>query len=264
MNHRQASHATAAHPHKPRKVRPSIADEVAETARILTIGLAAAVAIQTVAFQPFTIPTSSMEPGLLVGDYLVVSKHTYGWSRASLPFNPPVGPGRVFGRLPQRGDVVVFRRPANPQEPWVKRVIGLPGDTVQVSGGAVFINGEVLPRRLLGPAVDLNAARRPVQRVLEQQPEGSAYVTFDSGIGLEGDERPAMVVPEHHLFVMGDHRDNSLDSRWAADVGVGLLPVENVIGRAEIVVASWKPGAALYKPWTWFNRRPGRLLQPVR
>jgi signal peptidase I len=245
------------------RARP-ILTEVIDMVRTVAVGLAAAVAIQTAAFQPFTIPSASMEPGLVVGDYLVVSKFAYGWSRASLPFNPPLPPGRLFERLPKRGDVVVFRRPSNPQETWIKRVIGLPGDTVSVSGGAVTVNGRSLPRRALGPGLDLDAPGRPVDRVEERQPDGRAYVTFDGGSGLAGDDRPAQVVPDGELFVMGDNRDNSLDSRWSPETGVGLLPVTNVVGRAESVVASWKPGAALWKPWTWLSLRPGRFLERIR
>ena len=243
---------------------PSGLAEIVDTVRTVAVALTAAVVIQTVAFQPFTIPSASMEPGLVVGDYLVVSKFAYGWSRASLPFNPPLPSGRLFGRLPERGDVVVFRRPNNPQETWIKRVIGLPGDTVSVSEGVVTVNGQALPQRALGPGLDLDQPGRPVDQVEERQADGRAYVTFDGGPGLEGDDRPAQVVPEGQLFVMGDHRDNSLDSRWSPDVGVGLLPLTNVVGRAEVVVASWKPGAALWKPWTWFNLRPGRFARRLR
>jgi signal peptidase I len=242
---------------------PSAVAEIVDTVRTVAVALAAAVVIQTVAFQPFTIPSASMEPGLVVGDYLVVSKFAYGWSRASLPFNPPLPSGRLFERLPKRGDVVVFRRPSNPQETWIKRVIGLPGDTVSVSGGIVTVNGQALPQRALGPGLDLDQPGRPVEQIEERQADGRAYVTFDGGPG-SGDDRPAQVVPEGQLFVMGDNRDNSLDSRWSPDVGVGLLPVTNVVGRAEVVVASWKPGAALWKPWTWFNLRPGRIVQRIR
>ncbi len=242
----------------------SIRAELVDTIRTVTVALTVAVLIQTVAFQPFTIPTASMEPGLIVGDYLVVSKSAYGWSRASLPFDPPLARGRVFGRLPKRGDVVVFRRPSTPQETWIKRVIGLPGDRISVSGGVVTVNGQALRQRSLGPGLDVDTPSRAVQWVEEHQSHGRTYVTLDAGSGLPGDDRPEMVVPQGQLFVMGDHRDNSLDSRWADDVGVGLLPITNVIGRAEIVVASWKPGAALWKPWTWFNLRAGRLLQTIR
>lgn len=243
---------------------PSGMAEIIDTVRTIAVALAAAVAIQTVAFQPFTIPSASMEPGLVVGDYLVVSKFAYGWSRASLPFNPPLPAGRLFERLPRRGDVVVFRRPGNPQETWIKRVIGLPGDTVSVSGGVVTVNGQPLSQRALGPGLDLDAPARPVEQVEERQADGRTYITFDAGHALEGDDRPARIVPDGQLFVMGDHRDNSLDSRWSGDVGVGLLLVTNVVGRAELVVASWKPGASLWKPWTWFNLRPGRIAHRIR
>lgn len=242
---------------------PSAVAEIVDTIRTVAVALAAAVAIQTVTFRPFTIPSASMEPGLVVGDYLVVSKFAYGWSRASLPFNPPLPSGRLFGHLPKRGDVVVFRRPSNPQETWIKRVIGLPGDTVSISNGVVTVNGQALPQRALGPGLDLDQPERPVEQVEERQADGRAYVTFDGGPGA-GDDSPARVVPPDQLFVMGDHRDNSLDSRWSGDVGVGLLPVANVVGRAELVVASWKPGAALWKPWTWFSLRPARIAQRIR
>ena len=242
---------------------PSSVAEIIDTVRTVAVALAAAVLIQTVAFQPFTIPSASMEPGLVVGDYLVVSKFAYGWSRSSLPYNPPLPSGRLFEHLPKRGDVVVFRRPSNPQETWIKRVIGLPGDTVSVTDGVVTVNGRALPQRVLGPGLDLDSPARPVEQIEEHQADGRAYVTFDGGPGA-GDARPAQVVPEGQLFVMGDNRDNSLDSRWSPDVGVGLLPVSNVVGRAEVVVASWKPGAALWKPWTWLNLRSGRLLKPIR
>lgn len=243
---------------------PSARAEIVDTIRTLAVGLAAAVLIQTAAFQPFTIPSASMEPGLVVGDYLVVSKSAYGWSRASLHFNPPLPSGRLFGRLPKRGDVVVFRRPSNPQETWIKRIIGLPGDRVQVIGGQVIVNGQALVQRPLGAGLDLDQPGRVVEQLEERQADGRAYLTFDGGSDLAGDDQPAQVVPSGQLFVMGDHRDNSLDSRWSPDVGVGLLPVTNVVGRAEIVVASWEPGASLWKPWTWFNLRPGRVLQKIR
>ncbi len=237
--------------------------EAVEFVRTIALGLLAAVAIQTVLFQPFTIPTSSMEPGLVTGDYIVVSKFAYGWSRASLPFNPPVGSGRLFGRPPARGDVVVFRLPRDPQASWVKRVIGLPGDRIQVVGGTVLVNGRALPQRAEGLTQDHDSPLRSVLQVRETQPGGRSYVAYDGGPGQPGDDTSEYVVPAGQYFMMGDNRDNSLDSRWPRELGVGLLPAENIVGKAAIVVASWKPGAALWKPWTWLNLQAGRFFQRI-
>jgi signal peptidase I len=237
--------------------------ELLNLLRTVGVGVILAVVFQTAAFQPYTIPSASMEPGLVVGDYLVVSKSAYGWSRASLPFHPPLPPGRLFGRLPERGDVVVFRHPTRSHETWIKRVIGLPGDRVGIVDGTIVVNDRPLPQRGLGPGLDLDQPDRPVSRIEERQVDGRRYVTFDGGSGQAGDDRPPVVVPDGQLFVMGDNRDDSLDSRWPPDVGVGLLPVDYLIGKAEVVLASWHPGAALWKPWTWPRLRSGRFLQPI-
>ena len=250
-------------PRKPDAAR-ALWREALDLARTVAVGLAIAVTVQTVLFQPFTIPSSSMEPGLVTGDYIVVSKFPYGWSRASLPFNPPVFDGRAFGRTAKRGDVVVFRLPRDPQQTWIKRVIGLPGDRVQVRGGVVFVNGRALPAARIGLAATHDDPTLQATRVRETQPGGRSYVTYDGIDGGPGDDTGDYVVPEGFYFVMGDNRDNSLDSRWPRDMGVGLLPAENVVGRAELVVASWRPGAGLFKPWTWLNLQPGRFLKPIR
>lgn len=243
---------------------PSTGRETLDSLRTIGAGLLVAVAIQTVLFQPFTIPSSSMEPGLVTGDYVVVSKFPYGWSRASLPFNAPLLSGRVFGGRPARGDVVLFRLPRDPQQTWVKRVIGLPGDRVEVRGGLVLVNGHALPQRSAGFTRDHDAPDRTVKQVRETQPNGRTYVTYDGDPASPADDRPPLVVPAGRYLMMGDNRDNSLDSRFSPEVGVGLLPAENIVGRAEVVVASWKPGASLFKPWTWFNLQPGRFFKPVR
>lgn len=220
-------------------------------------GLLLALALKTALYQPFTIPTSSMEPGLQVGDYIVVSKFAYGWSRASLPLGRPEGAGRLAGRQPARGDVVVFRLPRDPHQIWVKRVIGLPGDTVELRRGVVVLNGislEAPVRGTVGGALTRE----------EALPGGRIYTTLDRGPGHPGDDTTAVRVPEGHYLVLGDNRDNSLDSRWPAETGIGLLPEQNLLGRGELILASWRPGAALYKPWTWFNVRASRTMQPIR
>jgi len=243
---------------------PGAKSEILETSRTLLAGLAVALALRVVIFQPFTIPSSSMEPGLVTGDYIVVSKFAYGWSRASLPFNPPLPAGRLWGRSPERGDVVVFRLPRDPGQTWIKRVIGLPGDRIRMRGGQVFVNDAPLPQTPLAMVQDHDDPSRTVLAARERQPSGRTYVTYDGGPGQPGDDTEVYVVPEGRYFMMGDNRDNSLDSRWPRELGVGLLPAENIVGKADLVLASWKPGAALYKPWTWLNIQWDRLARPIR
>ncbi len=226
--------------------------------------LALVVVVHTVLFQPFTIPSSSMEPGLVTGDYIVVSKFAYGWSGASPPFNLPLGHGRLFGHGPARGDVVVFRLPRDPSLVWVKRVVGLPGDRVQVRGGTVYVNGQTLTRTPLGTAPDHDDPSRTVPLARENNRSGRAYLTYAGEAGHEGDETGVYLVPPGQYFMMGDNRDNSLDSRWPGTEGVGFLPAENILGRADMVVASWRSGAALWKPWTWLSLQTGRLLHRIR
>ena len=239
--------------------------ELIEILRTTGVALAIAVVLRVVLFQPFTIPSSSMEPGLVTGDYIVVSKLSYGWSRASFPLNPSLFRGRFLGRTAQRGDVVVFRLPRDPGQTWIKRVIGLPGDRVRVRGGQVFVNGTALPQTPAGMIPDHDAPDRAVLQVGERTPNGRAYVTYDGGPGQPGDDTGDYVVPADQYFVMGDNRDNSLDSRFSpASGGVGLLPAENLVGRAKIVLVSWREGASLYKPWTWLDLQWDRLLKPIR
>jgi signal peptidase I len=238
--------------------------EAIDTARSLAGALVIALVIRTVLFQPFTIPSSSMEPTLVTGDYIIVSKFAYGWSRASLPYDPPLFSGRLAGRTAARGDVVVFRLPRDPRQTWVKRVIGLPGDRVQVRGGIVVVNGRVLPQAPLGLAPDHDSPARMAPEARESLPGGRSHLVYAGAASAEAENTPVYVVPSDSYFVMGDNRDNSLDSRWPPEVGVGLLPAENIVGKAEIILASWRPDAALLKPWTWLDLQPGRSLQPVR
>ena len=247
----------------PRPAAP-LRKDLAEVVRTTGLGLAIALALRIVVFQPFTIPSSSMEPGLVTGDYIVVSKLAYGWSRASVPFNPPLPAGRLLGGKPQRGDVVVFRLPRDPSQTWIKRVIGLPGDQIQVQGGQVFVNGRGLARTSMGLTQDFDAPDRTVLAVGERAPDGRTYVTYDGGEGQPGDDTSVFIVPSGQYFVMGDNRDNSLDSRFPRELGVGLLPADNLVGRAKFVLASWRPGASALKPWTWPDVRLDRLFKPIR
>jgi signal peptidase I len=238
--------------------------EFVDTVRTAGWGLLIALVLRIFIFQPYTIPSSSMEPGLRTGDYVIVSKFSYGWSRASVPFDPPLPAGRLLERSPHRGDVIVFRLPRDPQVVYVKRLIGLPGDRVQVSAGQVFVNGKAIPQHPLGFTEDPEAPGRRVLRVAEPRTDGRTYVTYVGPPGGEADNTGVYVVPAGHFFFMGDNRDNSLDSRWPpAEGGVGYVPAENLIGKVDVVMMSWRPGASVLKPWTWLNLRPSRFLHPV-
>jgi signal peptidase I len=251
-------------PSSPARSAAGLGREIIDIARTVGLALAIALALRIVLFQPFTIPSSSMEPGLVTGDYIVVSKLAYGWSRASLPLNPPLFKGRLLERTARRGDVVVFRLPRDPSQTWIKRVIGLPGDRVRVQGGRVFVNGQAIPQTPMRVTRDHDAPDRPVLAIGERTPDGRRYVTYDGGPDQPGDDTDVYVVPEGRYFVMGDNRDNSLDSRWPRELGVGLLPAENLVGRAKFVLLSWRSGAALLKPWTWLDLQTDRFLKPIR
>ncbi|WP_309643759.1 signal peptidase I [Phenylobacterium sp.] len=245
----------------PEPAKPSVMAEIVDTARTVAYALLIALVLRVFLFQPYTIPSASMEPALLVGDYIVVSKFDYGWSRHSVPFSPPLPHGRLMGRAPERGDVVVFQLPRDESVAYIKRVIGLPGDRVQVIGGVVFVNGRAIPRAPIGPIQDPGDPQVTVVQERETKPNGQTYTTFDRGSGHEGDDTEVYIVPADHYFVMGDNRDNSLDSRWPSAIGVGLVPADNLAGKARFVMLSWRDGASLFKPWTWVTRfQPDRAL----
>ena len=237
--------------------------EAVDYAKTLGAAFLVMLVVRILVFQPYTIPSSSMEPGVQTGDYIVASKWSYGWSRASIPFNPPLFRGRIGGRAPARGDVVLFRLPRDTRQVYIKRLIGLPGDRVQVLRGVVVVNGRPIPRQLAGLAADHDAPGRIVPRIVETAPDGRRYLTFGGAPDHDGDNTDVYVVPAGTYFFMGDNRDNSLDSRWPKEIGVGFVPAENIVGRAEFVVMSWRPGASLFKPWTWLNLDPGRFFRPL-
>ncbi|MFN3522873.1 MAG: signal peptidase I [Phenylobacterium sp.] len=241
--------------------------EIVEIVKTVVYALLIALFLRVLLFQPFTIPSASMEPTLLEGDYIIVSKYAYGWSHHSIPFSPPLFRGRVFERAPHRGDIVVFKLPRDGRTDYIKRLIGLPGDRVQVKGGAVFINGKEVPREPLSPQmVDTGYGfSREVERFRETLPNGRSYVTYDFGPDGEVDDTDVYVVPEGYYFFMGDNRDNSLDSRVPSAVGVGYVPAENLVGKAEIILLSWDKDVSVFKPWTWFtDARPGRFFNLLK
>jgi len=214
-------------------------NEAAQYAAIIVLVLAA----RSVIAQPFYVPSGSMEPTLQIGDELIASKFPYGYSRFSLPLNlAPASEQRLFQRLPERGDVVVFSLPRDTNLVYVKRVIGLPGDHLRMERGRLQINGETLPLEdVSGDVVELQSGMRlPARRLIETLPGGRQHPILKMSWSGPLDETPEITVPPGTLFMMGDDRDNSLDSRVSEDAGgVGFVPMENLIGRAEFVLGSW-------------------------
>jgi signal peptidase I len=252
-----------------------------ETIRTIIIAVVLALSFRSLLFEPFNIPSGSMKSNLLVGDYLFVSKYSYGYSRYSFPLGFPLFEGRVLGNVPQRGDVIVFRLPTNPKIDFIKRLVGLPGDTVQVRGGTVFINGKPLPRErvadyaedegppamcqeyyaddatrentLLSESPPQNAnVVRPIPRFRETLPEGKTIEILKECKRSIADNTMVYRVPEGHYFFMGDNRDNSRDSRFLDEVG--FVPQENLVGKAQIIFCSVEGGGSCFNPLNWFGK----------
>jgi signal peptidase I len=219
-----------------------------ETISVIVQALILALIIRTLLFQPFSIPSGSMRPTLLEGDYLFVSKFAYGYSYASLPFSPHLFSGRIWSGAPERGDVAVFKHPQSNVD-FIKRVIGLPGDRIQVKNGQLFINDEPVKRESAGQIDDPDVTEKfgPVDVYVETLPNGVSYKTLDLSPQSAGDNTREYTVPEGHYFMMGDNRDNSNDSRF----GVGYVPLENFVGRANIVFFSIAGGASPLEVWRW-------------
>jgi signal peptidase I len=219
--------------------------------------------------EPFYVPSGSMEPTLLIGDALLASKFPYGYSTASLPIqiNLPET-GRVFGGTPKRGDVVVFRWPGDRSQAWVKRVIGLPGDRIQMRQGELFINDHPASLKAdgLGEAEDDNGGSETARRYIETLPGGVSHQIFKLYDNGRLDNTPEVTVPPGRLFVMGDNRDNSADSRVPVrEGGVGLLPMDDLVGRADAVVGSWDLGIRGQPVYTLLSGfRLGRFFTAVR
>ncbi len=223
-----------------------------ETIRTMVYAILIAVVFRSFAFEPFHIPSGSMKNSLLVGDYLFVSKYSYGYSRYSFPFGLHIFDGRIGGSLPQRGDVVVFRPASQPRIDFIKRVIGLPGDKIQVKQGVLYINGEPLPRRQLDDYSDNENPYniRPVPAFTETLPEGKVINILKERGSDYVNNTPVYEVPSGHYFMMGDNRDNSHDSRFP---DIGFVPLENLVGRAEVIFYSAPKGNSFLRPIVWLE-----------
>lgn len=222
-----------------------------ETLRTVVYAVLVALVIRVFAYEPFNIPSGSMIPTLLVGDYLFVSKFSYGYSRYSLPWGVPLIPGRIIASEPERGDVVVFKLPTDNKTDYIKRIIGLPGDTIQVTGGTLHINGQPVSRELVGAAVAPDHPDSPAHATeyIETLPNGRKHRIWERSDRDMLDNTPAYKVPEGHYFAMGDNRDSSQDSRVLS--AVGYVPFENLVGRAEFLFFSHNDSAALWQIWKW-------------
>jgi len=241
---------------------PPAPNETVELIKTVVIALLIALVLRVLLFQPYTIPSASEEPNLYEGDYVVVTKFDYGWSNHSIPFSPPLFDGRIFSHAPERGDIIVFKLPRDNHTDYVKRLIGVPGDRVQMRQGLLYLNGQPVPREGKGVFMETGGSGevRQVARFEETLPGGRKYLTNDFGPGGDLDDTQEITIPEGYYFFMGDNRDNSADSRLPSEIGVGLVPAANLEGRARIVLLSWSPGASLLKPWTWvLNLRPSRF-----
>ena len=244
--------------------KPGAMAEIVEIVKTIVYALGIALFLRVLFFQPYTIPSASMEPNLYEGDYIIVSKWTYGYSKHSIPFSPPLFSGRLLDKPAHRGDIVVFKLPADNKTDYIKRVIGLPGDRIQMKGGLLYLNGKQVPRVSLGTVRENSGYgfMHDVTRYRETLPGGKSYVTNDFGPTGDLDNTAEFLVPEHHYFMMGDNRDNSSDSRVSPEAGgVGFVPAENLEGKAQIILLSWSKGASIFKPWTWvLNLQPHRFF----
>lgn len=239
-------------------------ESMSETIKTIVYAIVIAVLIRSFMFEPFKIPSGSMYPNLYVGDFLFVSKYTYGYSKHSFPFSLPLFDGRIWSETPEQGDVVVFKFPKDNRTDFIKRVIGLPGDKVKMEDGRLFINDKPL-ERVEGENFVLRNPFGHAERYHlyeEALPNGVKHNILEISDSEHEDNFPQVTVPEGNLFVMGDNRDRSDDSR----VNVGFVPMENLVGKARFLFFSYDPNeGAWYKPWTWAQKiRWSRLFSKIQ
>lgn len=225
-----------------------------ETIKTVAVAVALAVIFRSFLYEPFHIPSGSMKDTLLVGDFIFVSKYSYGYSRYSFPLGLPLFEGRKFAPAePQRGDIIVFRLPSNPHIDYIKRLIGLPGDRIQMKRGVLHINGQPVPKERIEDYVEVVGGDfqrvRHIAKYRETLPNGVSYNVLDDYPNGEVDSTAEYTVPEGHYFFMGDNRDHSIDSRYPE--GVGFVPAENIVGRADVIALSVEEDKSLLAFWNW-------------
>ncbi len=237
-------------------------ESLGDTIKTVVYAILIAIVIRTLWFEPFKIPSGSMYPTLYVGDYLFVSKYTYGYSKHSLPWSIPLFEGRIWKDAPKRGDVVVFKYPRDNRTDFIKRVIGLPGDKIKLENGRLFINGKKVEREQIEDFVmrDSMGNAERYRQYVETLPNGVKHRILEISDNEDNDEFSEVEVPQGTYFMMGDNRDRSDDSR----VNVGFVPEENLVGKARFLFFSHNDEEAWYKPWTWPKKiRWSRLFNGI-
>lgn len=239
-------------------------DGAGEFVKTAVLAILLALFIRTFFFEPFNIPSGSMLPTLQVGDYLFVSKTSYGYSRHSFPFGVVDFKGRMFDEKPVRGDVIVFKLPSRPSIDYIKRLVGMPGDTIQVRNGRLYINGQIVERETVGlrRMVTPEGTKQNLMEYIETLPNGAMHRIYEESDSESLDNTELFTVPKGHYFFMGDNRDNSMDSR--VKELVGFVPEDNLVGRAQIIFFSIDETANFAKPWTWPGAiRYGRIFDTI-
>ncbi len=237
-----------------------------ETIKTALYAIILALLIRTTVFEPFSIPSTSMLPTLWVGDYIIVTKYSYGYSHHSLPLSPPLFSGRIWESIPKRGDVIVFKLPKDNKTDYIKRLVGLPGDEIQVKKGILYINGKSITRARLSDFIQEDS-KIPGQKFIQYResfPDNAFnHLILEVSDNERLDNTPIYTVPEGHYFFMGDNRDNSMDSR--VESSVGFVSAENLIGKAQYVFFSIKPDAEWWQIWQWpMSIRYDRLLLKIQ
>jgi signal peptidase I len=243
-----AAKAEPAEPAKADAKKKEEGESWLETVKTVVYALLIALVIRTFLFQPFNIPSGSMENTLLIGDYLFVEKYAYGYSRYSFPFGLAPIPGRIFESVPKRGDVIVFKLPRDDSTDYIKRLIGLPGDRIQMINDRLYINEKIVPEKRVADYVEnIDGFEHHVPRYKETLPNGETHYILDRDPDGPADNTDVYIVPPGHYFMMGDNRDNSDDSR----AGVGYVPAANLVGKAEFIFFSTNGTARFWEFWKW-------------